>query len=108
MPTDLPNLALRADMRHNIFLAFKEALNNVLKHSGATEVWLRLTLVNFTVCLEVEDNGRGFRPDTVTPSGNGLGNMKSRLAECGGRMNLATTPTHGTKIQLVFPLPGNT
>jgi ligand-binding sensor domain-containing protein/signal transduction histidine kinase len=107
MPTDLPNLALRADMRHNIFLAVKEALNNVLKHSGATEVWLRLTLVNSTVCLEVEDNGCGFNPDTVTPSGNGLGNMKSRLAECGGRMTLASTPTHGTKIQFVFPLPGN-
>ena len=104
IPTDLPNLALRADVRHNIFLAVKEALNNVLKHSGATEVWLRLRLANSTVCLEVEDNGRGFRPETVTPGGNGLDNMRSRLAECGGRMTLASTVTQGSKIQFVFPL----
>ena len=46
MPNDLPNLPLRAEVRHNVFLAIKEAFHNVLKHSGATEVWLRLALMS--------------------------------------------------------------
>ena len=105
MPTDLPKLPLRADIRHNVFLAVKEALNNVLKHSGATEVWLRLKLTNSKVCLQIDDNGHGFAPDSAKPGGNGLGNMKSRLAECGGTMELATSPGQGVKIRLVFPMP---
>ncbi len=105
IPTDLPKLPLRADVRHNVFLAVKEALNNVLKHSRATEVWLRLRLANSEVCLEVEDNGRGFKPEATAPGGNGLGNMKSRLAECGGDLQLASAPGQGTRIRFVFPLP---
>ncbi len=104
MPTDLPKLPLRADVRHNVFLAIKEALNNVLKHSGATEVWLRLKLENGEVGVEVADNGHGFTPKTAT-TGNGLGNMKSRLAECGGRAHLTSAPGRGTTIRFVFPVP---
>ena len=106
MPTDLPKLPLRADIRHNVFLAIKEALNNVLKHSGASEVWLRLKLLNSSVRVEVEDNGRGFVADSA-PAGNGLKNMQSRLAECGGRLELSSSPGKGTRIGFVFPLPEN-
>lgn len=105
MPTDLAKLPLRADVRHTVFLAVKEALNNILKHSGATEVWLRLTLEDSEVCLQIEDNGHGFTPETAAPGGNGLGNMKSRLAECGGSAELVSAPGHGVKIRFVFPLP---
>ena len=105
MPTDLPKLPLRSDVRHNVFLAVKEALNNVLKHSGATEVWLRLKLVDARVWVEIEDNGHGFNPETVPPGGNGLSNMKSRLAECGGRAELTSHPGHGVKLRFVFPMP---
>jgi ligand-binding sensor domain-containing protein/signal transduction histidine kinase len=107
MPTDLPRLPLRADVRHNVFLAIKEALNNVLKHSGASEVWLRLKLLDASVCVEVEDNGRGFNADSAATAGNGLKNMQSRLAECGGRRELASAPGQGTRIRFVFPLPKN-
>ena len=105
MPTDLPKLPLRSDVRHNVFLAVKEALNNILKHSGATAVWLRLKFLDSRVCLEIEDNGQGFNPATVTPGGNGLGNMKSRLAESGGSAELNSAPGQGVKIRFVFPMP---
>ncbi|MCW5555655.1 MAG: ATP-binding protein [Verrucomicrobiae bacterium] len=105
MPPGLPHLPLRADLRHNVFLALKEALNNVLKHSGATQVWLRLTLDEESVRLEVEDNGRGFNPHQPAPGGNGVENMKSRLAECGGRTELLSEPGRGTKVRLQFPRP---
>ncbi len=105
VPTDLPNLPLRADVRHDVFLAVKEALNNVLKHAGATEVWLRLELQGTLVRLGIEDNGRGFTPGQTASGGNGLENMKMRLEECGGRLELRSAPGQGTKIRLIFPLP---
>jgi signal transduction histidine kinase len=102
VPNDLPNLPLRADLRHNVFLALKEAFHNVLKHAGATEVWLRLALANSQVTVEIEDNGRGFVPEQVSPGGNGLENMRSRLAEGGGRTTFTSSPGKGTKIQFTF------
>jgi len=104
VPTDLPNVPLRADLRHNVFLAVKEAFSNVLKHSRATEVWLRLALVDSRVSLEIEDNGLGFNPLQTSPRSNGLNNMKTRLAECGGEAEIASQPGKGTKLRFGFPL----
>jgi len=105
VPTDLPNLPLRADVRHNLFLAIREAFNNALKHSGASELWLRLKLDKSQVRIEVEDNGRGFAPGKITAGRNGLENMKARLAECGGQAQWTSAPGRGTMIQFVFALP---
>jgi signal transduction histidine kinase len=102
IPADLPAWPLGAEVRHNVFLAFREALNNVLKHSGATQVWVRLLVDTKQVCLEVEDNGRGFEPARPAAGGNGLENMRGRLAECGGRTELTSAPGRGTKIRFVF------
>jgi signal transduction histidine kinase len=107
IPTDLPFLPLRADVRHNVFLAVKEALNNVLKHSGATEVWLRLKLDEGRVWLEITDNGCGFASEGMPSGGNGLHNMRSRLAECGGIAELISAPGKGVLIRFVFPVPLN-
>jgi signal transduction histidine kinase len=108
VPTDLPKLPLRAEVRHNVFLATKEALTNVLKHSGATEVWLRLQLIQDEVCLEIQDNGRGFDPGKIPSGGNGLGNMRGRLLECNGQAEIVSTASGGTKIRFRFPLSGVT
>ncbi|MGO8930452.1 MAG: two-component regulator propeller domain-containing protein [Limisphaerales bacterium] len=104
VPTDLPNVPLRADLRHNVFLAVKEAFSNVLKHSRTTEVWLRLVLVDSRVSLEIEDNGLGFNPQQTSPGGNGLDNMQTRLAECGGEAEILSHPGKGTKLRFGFPL----
>ena len=106
VPTDLPNVPLGADLRHNVFLAVKEAFNNVRKHSGAKEVWLRLNLADHWVNLEIEDNGLGFNPQQTAPGGNGLDNMKTRLAECGGQTEIISQPEKGTKLRFSFPLHG--
>jgi signal transduction histidine kinase len=104
VPTDLPNLPLRADVRHNVFLAVKEAFSNVLKHSRATEVWLRLALADRWVDLEIEDNGGGFNPEQTAAGGNGLDNMKTRLAECGGKAEIISQLGKGTRLRFDFPL----
>ena len=105
VPTNLPNLPLRTDVRHDVFLALKEAFTNALKHSRATEIWLRLELRETEVCISVKDNGRGFDPQKLASGGNGLENMKSRLAECGGRVMFFSAPGQGTEIKFIFPLP---
>ncbi len=104
IPTLLPGRPLRADVRHNVFLALREVFNNVLKHSKAKEVWLRLTLESELVAIEVRDNGLGFSPEATRPGGNGLANITSRLSEEGGRVELASAPGQGAMVRLVFPL----
>src|SRR5258707_10684601 len=58
-PPQLPATPISPELRHNIFLAAKEAVNNVVKHSHATAAWLRLRLEPDKFILEIEDNGRG-------------------------------------------------
>ncbi len=108
VPTTLPSLPLRADARHNVFLAVREAFNNALKHSQATEVWLRLAVEGERVMLEIADNGSGFTPQAVAPGGNGLHNMRVRLEEEGGRMELTSAPGRGTTVRFVFPVTAAT
>jgi signal transduction histidine kinase/ligand-binding sensor domain-containing protein len=104
MPPVVPALPLPAEIRHNVFLAAREAFNNALKHSRCTELWLRLKLGDGQIVLEIEDNGAGFDPAKVAPGGNGLSNMQSRLTECGGRAELESAPGKGTRVRFTFPI----
>jgi ligand-binding sensor domain-containing protein/signal transduction histidine kinase len=103
VPTTLPELCLSSNVRHNVFLAIKEALTNILKHSHATEVWLKMTLEDTRVSVEIRDNGRGFTASELPPGGNGLDNMKTRLEECGGNAEMTSAPGRGATIRLTFP-----
>jgi len=112
VPVNLPAWALSAELRHNVFLAFKEALHNVLKHAGATEVHISLEVQRRACVLTIADNGRGFDSRAsagqaaiqgdggrLSP-GNGLQNMKKRLEEIGGRCEWNTAPGEGTRVRL--------
>ena len=113
LPVQFPERRLTSEVRHNLFLAFKEALHNVVKHSAAPEVRIRLTLQAMSFELVIEDNGRGFAPGTLGQaadapgrfaSGNGLENMTRRLAEIHGRCDIQTGPGSGTKVVFTVPL----
>ena len=107
MPIELPQWNISSEIRHNLFLAFKEALNNVVKHSQTTEVVITLEVRTGGFVLSVTDNGRGF--DTMEPAGaklesgrhgrgNGLNNMHRRLNELGGRCTVTSRPGGGTRV----------
>ena len=97
VPRQLPTFPIRAEVRHDLTLAVKEALANVLKHSGASEAKLRLDWNNPVLEIRVEDNGRGF--DISVPSqGNGLGNQQTRLKRIGGRMQLTSKLGGGAQV----------
>ena len=114
MPVQFPPWPLTSEVRHNLFLAFKEALNNVVKHAAASEVRIALTLTPAGFELTVEDNGRGFTPvgskaRSPAPSdrfasGNGLENMPRRLEEAGGRCDIRSATGKGTTIVFVVPV----
>jgi signal transduction histidine kinase len=104
IPMDLPPLPLSADVRHSLFLAVKEALNNIARHSRATEVVVEMTLKEGILGIILTDNGRGF--DAAHPAqGNGLSNLQERLAGMGGRCEISSRPQSGTIIALSVRLP---
>jgi signal transduction histidine kinase/ligand-binding sensor domain-containing protein len=107
-PPQLPAWPVTAEVRHNLFLAFKETLNNVVKHAGATEVHLSLQLRTDGFEFAVQDNGRGFGPSSGTSSapgrvlsGHGLPNLERRLARIGGHCEVASQPGEGTRVAFV-------
>ena len=105
-PSPLPHHPISAQARHDLFLAFKEALNNLVRHAGAHQVRIDLTLQADGFSLKVEDDGKGFLLDAGSNVGNGLANMHSRLAAVGGKCTVDSTPGRGT--QVVFEIPWET
>ncbi len=100
----LPPVALTSEVRHNLYLAVREALTNIAKHSQAAEAWLRIHWENQTLHIVVEDNGCGFAVPGPGSFGNGLSNMQARLEKIGGHFEYNTRPGAGTicRIQLSF------
>jgi anti-sigma regulatory factor (Ser/Thr protein kinase) len=123
LPIDCPNERLRPTLSKNILLTVKEALNNILKHSGATEVWLRVEYDKPNLSIIIEDNGRGFLPPQklLAPGsqdaarkaepgedrgrmGNGLKNMRERVGEVSGSVAFTLRNGGGTRVAIVVPL----
>ncbi len=103
-PTHLPDRALSSEVRHNIFLAVKEALHNVVKHAQASEVRIALSLANSKLVVSIEDNGKGFEPGNTSTAGNGLQNMERRLRAVKGCCMVLTEPGRGTTIRFEIHL----
>ncbi len=102
-PEQPPARNLPAEVRHNVFLAVKEALNNIVKHSRASEVWLRVIVTDAALRLSVEDNGRGFACAPNDAWADGLRNMRQRMAEIGGACEIESQPGAGARITLTTP-----
>ena len=104
IPLILPDVMLASDVRHNLFLATKEALNNAVKHGSPRRVWLGLTVDGGLLTLTVRDDGCGFSPATTAAGADGLGNMRNRLASIGGELHIISAPGQGTAITLQVSL----
>ena len=94
------DLVLNAQQRHELFLAFKEALTNVVKHAAATAVLVRIEATDSELAVIVEDDGRGMPAGTGGTGGNGVANMKARMEKIGGRCEIAARPASGTVVSL--------
>ena len=118
VPPALPDITLTADIRHNLFMVLKEALNNIVKHADASEVWLQIVVDSAKFTIIVRDNGKGFHLEP-TPEGNaglppqeaaranrglrrnGLTNMHRRMQSLNGQLKLQSQPGQGTQVELI-------
>jgi signal transduction histidine kinase len=97
---DLPSdVQVASQLRHNVILAVKEAVNNIIKHASASEVAFQVSFECGELTISIYDNGSGFdKANRMMGNGNGLANMKQRLAAIGGRCNIESSAGQGTTI----------
>jgi signal transduction histidine kinase/ligand-binding sensor domain-containing protein len=109
LPAQLPAWVLSAEVRHNLFLALKETLNNTVKHAQATEVFFLLKMQPSGFSLVIKDDGRGVAQSPEekgaadsgrVSSGHGLRNLADRLEKIGGVCMIRSEPGKGTEVEL--------
>lgn len=103
-PTEQPDRAIDSRRRHQLFLAFKEALTNVVRHSGATEVRLGIRCEGDRLKLCITDNGCGFPTDAPAAGMDGLTNMRGRIEKLGGRFEISSPAGKGTIVRFDAPM----
>ncbi len=101
---NIPAHILSPDVQHHLLAIMKEALNNVLTHAQASQVVLRTSYSRGIFHLVVEDDGVGFRLDELNEDqGNGMVNIRTRIAEIGGTLSLMSSPGQGTRLAIAYP-----
>jgi signal transduction histidine kinase len=104
---DSRGVKLGTDERHQVFLILKEALTNIVKHSGCTQAQIAIRTDGECLRVEVRDNGLGLQANEggdMSRAGNGLSNMKMRATQLGGRCAIQPAPSGGTVVSLLFPI----
>lgn len=104
IPSELSALGLPLAFRRRLFLIFKEAVNNILRHARPARVFLTMEREGGNLVMTVSDDGVGFDPESVA-RGNGLRNMEERAASLGGSLSIASSRAAGTAITLRVPIP---
>jgi PAS domain S-box-containing protein len=94
---------LPPDVQIGLYRLAQESLNNVAKHSRATQAVIRVRSQPGRVELVIQDNGRGFDPDEVAPERLGLGIMRERAETIGAALTIASEAGHGARITVVWP-----
>jgi signal transduction histidine kinase len=104
-PNEWPQIPLQAGTRHEVALAFKEALQNIVKHAEASEVTVTLRYVDAQFIVRVADNGRGFSDESAGgPGQDGLINMRQRLKSIRGSCHWLTNENGGTTVEMKLPI----
>lgn len=105
VPDGIPPTRISAEFRRNVYYAVLEAVHNVVKHAGASQIQIQLILPgNQEFVLSICDDGIGFEPDQVHKFGHGLLGIRSRIKELNGSLSITSNQGTGTKICLKVPL----
>jgi signal transduction histidine kinase len=103
VPIEFPQTRITGGVRHDLVLAIKEALNNIVRHARASEVDFGLQHDRGRLTVSICDNGCGFEAATVL-RGNGLTNLEQRLTRMGGACDIESAHGGGTKVRLTLDL----
>jgi signal transduction histidine kinase len=96
-------LPIGPEVEEQLYRLGQEALANVVKHARASTATVHIVAADDVVSVEVSDDGRGFDPAAVGPEHFGLRSMRGRIADLGGRLEVASTPGRGTVLRVVVP-----
>ncbi len=91
-------LQLRPDIKRNLFLVFKEALNNSVKYAHSKNIIVKIQVLNSVLEMIVADDGKGFNVEEKRNSGNGLGNIYERIKSIGGETKIISSPDNGCEV----------
>jgi two-component system sensor histidine kinase DegS len=92
-------------VKQNLYLVFKELVNNVVKHSEAQNCFVNLTCRDNLIIFSVKDDGKGYDTRKESKEGNGIVNMKERVEKMRGHMDIQSAPQKGTFVLIYIPLP---
>jgi len=106
-PDHVTAIPMSSEIRRNLFLTIKEALHNIVKHSGAGTVNMTMLSDKSVLKVSISDNGKGFDLTRAKGSGNGLHNMQRRVEESGGKYQIIPEPGKGTAIEITIALEIN-
>lgn len=99
LPEQWKEIPLTIDLSRNLIMIFKEALNNALKYSDASQLSIHCSLEDSFLQAKIQDNGKGFDLEKGT-TGQGLLNMKARAERLGGRFEIQSQPGTGTRLEV--------
>lgn len=102
-PVTETTLILGMEQRRDLYLIFKEAVNNLVKYSQATDALIRVTTGEQGIDMVIRDNGRGFDRQTDR-AGNGLQNMEQRAKALGSALAIESAPGKGTSVTLILAI----
>jgi signal transduction histidine kinase len=103
IPVNQQFLEIDFNKKRNVLLAFKEALNNIVKHANAKNVMINCKKNNTNLELSIIDDGKGFEMETLDNQGNGLKNFHDRMKEIGGEAKIESKIGIGTSLTFTFP-----
>jgi ligand-binding sensor domain-containing protein/signal transduction histidine kinase len=106
LPAQVPGAMIAPEVRHNVFLAAKESLTNVVRHAKASAVWLRLDVQPGRVTLEIADDGKGLAgmDEKRAATRHGLRNMEQRMRDIGGGFEMSAATEGGVRVKLTVPI----
>ncbi len=100
---EIQDTKIRADVRRQVYLIFKESLNNMVRHSACTEAEIQFGIQDRRLSLTLKDNGMGLLPGRAS-EGYGLASMKARAESLGGSLEVSSSPGQGTIVSLAILL----
>jgi signal transduction histidine kinase len=103
LPSAINDLQLNMDKRRDLYLLFKEAVNNLVKYSKAKSANITLTVEGSVLRLSIKDDGIGFEAEKMN-AGNGLVNMQQRATQLQAQLTIKSSPEKGTAVLLEMPL----
>jgi ligand-binding sensor domain-containing protein/two-component sensor histidine kinase len=94
---------LNMEQRRDVYLVFKECLNNIHKHASAKNIYIKIAMSNGVLTMLVEDDGKGFDPN-ITTHRNGLKNLQTRVEKWKGNLKIDSARGKGARVEIMMPV----